>query len=201
LYDGDGFYINSTTTIKAIGVKSGYDNSDVVSALFSKKVGAPVINPSDRDFYDSVLITISTFTSDAKIYYTVNGSTPTAASILYDGDGFYINSTTTIKAIGVKSGYDNSDVVSASFKNLSQRANENLSNAISVKVYPNPATDYVTVESPANSTLLLYNSVGMLVYQGIDGNKKVSVASLPSGVYTLQVVSDKGVATQKIIKK
>ncbi|MDR0763364.1 MAG: chitobiase/beta-hexosaminidase C-terminal domain-containing protein, partial [Bacteroidales bacterium] len=202
LYGGSGFYINSTKTIKAIGVKEGFDNSGIVVATYSKsKVNIPVINPSERNFIDSLLITISTTTPDAEIYYTVDGSAPTTSSFLYDSSGFYINSTKTIKAIGVKGGYENSDVVSATFTKSPSSANENLSNAISVKVYPNPVTDFITVESPANSTLLLYNSVGVLVYQGVGGNRKLPVASMPSGVYTLKVVSDKGVATQKIVKK
>jgi hypothetical protein len=105
LYSSSGFYINSTTTIKAIGIKGNYKNSNIAVATYYKsKVSAPVINPSDRNFYDSVLITISTTTPGAEIYYTVDGSTPTTSSILYGGDGLYIKSTTTIKALGVKSG-------------------------------------------------------------------------------------------------
>ncbi|MDR2556690.1 MAG: T9SS type A sorting domain-containing protein [Bacteroidales bacterium] len=88
------------------------------------------------------------------------------------------------------------------FTTLPSSANEGQLNAISIKVYPNPATDEITVESPSNSTLLLYNSIGTVVYKSVTpGNKKLSVASMPSGIYTLKVVSDKGIATQKIIKK
>jgi hypothetical protein len=80
--------------------------------------------------------------------------------------------------------------------------NEKFVNAINVNIYPNPATDEVTVESPANSALFLYNSIGALVYEGItQGNKKLPIASMPSGIYILKVVSEKGVATERIIKR
>jgi hypothetical protein len=83
-------------------------------------------------------------------------------------------------------------------------ATEKVVNTLPIKTYPNPTTDELTVESPANSTLLLYNNAGILVYEGankVEGKKTISLVSMPSGIYTLKVVADKGVATQKIIKK
>ena len=182
--------------------------SDVTKEIFanaqrnvspSKQSATPTINPAISSFSDSVFVTITSLTEGAEIYYTTDGTAPTSASTLYTG-GFYINTTTTIKAIAVKNGYLDSEISTTTYtKEL--LATEKLSNAIKVKVYPNPVTDYVTVESPVNSTLFLYNSVGMLVYKGTGDNKKLSVASMPSGVYILKVVSDKGIDTQKIIKR
>ena len=58
---------------------------------------------------NSKKIQISTSTPQSQIYYTINNSTPTTSSTLYT-DIFQVESGTTIKAIGVKEGYENSDV-------------------------------------------------------------------------------------------
>ena len=73
---------------------------------------APVMSPYGGNFYtSSLLVTLSTATTGASIYYTTNGSTPSATSTLYSG-AISISASTTIKAISVKSGFPNSDVVS-----------------------------------------------------------------------------------------
>lgn len=58
---------------------------------------------------NSKKIQISTSTPQSQIYYTINNSTPTTSSTLYT-DIFRVKSGTTIKAIGVKEGYLDSDV-------------------------------------------------------------------------------------------
>ena len=58
---------------------------------------------------NSKKIQISTSTPESSIYYTLNNTTPTTSSTLYT-DIFQVESGTTIKAIGVKEGYLDSDV-------------------------------------------------------------------------------------------
>ena len=52
---------------------------------------------------------ILTSAEDVIIHYTIDGSTPTTSSTLYT-DIFQVESGTTIKAIGVKECYLDSDV-------------------------------------------------------------------------------------------
>ena len=53
-------------------------------------------------FTDSTEVTMSG-PEDAEIYYTTDGSTPSAQSTLYEG-GFVLSVTTTVKAIAIKDG-------------------------------------------------------------------------------------------------
>lgn len=53
--------------------------------------------------------------SGCDIYYTTNGNTPTKSSTKYNSSGITINSACTLKAIAYKNGYEDSDVLTASF--------------------------------------------------------------------------------------
>lgn len=52
---------------------------------------------------------------DAAIYYTIDGSEPTTESTLYT-EAIVVSKTTTIKAIAVKEGFVNSDVLTETYK-------------------------------------------------------------------------------------
>ena len=69
-----------------------------------------------------------------------------------------------------------------------------------VKVYPNPATDYLYIKSNLNYQSTLYNLAGQRVMQS--NAKTLNVVDLPSGVYLLQLKSENNsISTFKIIKK
>ncbi len=76
----------------------------------------PVL-PEDCEFEESFTVTISCDTEGADIYYTTDGSDPsvsTEAAAVYTGE-FEITDTTTVKAFAVKSGMEDSSVVSATY--------------------------------------------------------------------------------------
>ena len=69
-----------------------------------------------------------------------------------------------------------------------------------VKVYPNPATDYLFIKSNHNHQSTLYNVAGQRVLES--SSKQLNVIDLPTGVYLLQLKSENnGISTFKIIKK
>ena len=76
----------------------------------------PVITPNGGVFTNSVMVTISNTSPGALIYYTTDGTPPTAGSTLYTGP-FTVNSTVNVRAVAVEPGYVNSSVTSASFVN------------------------------------------------------------------------------------
>ena len=76
-------------------------------------VAAPTFSPAGGTYTSAQNVTISTTTSGALIYYTINGTTPTANSTLYTG-AIPVSSNMTIKAIAVKGGVS-STVVTATY--------------------------------------------------------------------------------------
>lgn len=61
-------------------------------------------------------ISLTTTTQDATIYYTLDGSTPTPASAVFNpANPIVITAAVTIKAIAIAEGYDPSSVLSAAY--------------------------------------------------------------------------------------
>jgi len=75
---------------------------------------APTFDPDGGDFKSAVLVHMTTRTTDAQIFYTLDGSTPTSDDSLYS-EPIRLNQSHTIKAIALKSGYEPSSVSSAEF--------------------------------------------------------------------------------------
>ncbi|HWQ55153.1 MAG TPA: chitobiase/beta-hexosaminidase C-terminal domain-containing protein [Bryobacteraceae bacterium] len=116
LYSGP-VSVSSTTTIKAMGHKSGMTDSTVTSATYTITLGvvaAPSLTPAAGTYLSAQTVTITSNTSGAEIHYTTDGSTPTSSSPLYTGP-VSVQSTATIKAIGYKSGMTESSVASAAY--------------------------------------------------------------------------------------
>jgi len=75
-------------------------------------VATPTFSPAGGSFSTAQSVTIATATAGATIRYTLDGSTPTATSLVFSGP-ITIASSTTVKAIGLKPGLSNSAVASA----------------------------------------------------------------------------------------
>ena len=75
---------------------------------------APTFSPVAGTYTSAQNVTISTTTSGATIYYTTNGTNPTTSSSVYSTP-IAISENTTIKAMAVKSGYNNSPIATAEY--------------------------------------------------------------------------------------
>jgi hypothetical protein len=109
--------VGTTTTINAIAVGGGYVQSPVASVVITivlPVTPSPLIAPAAETFCGSLPITLTDSNAGAAIYYTLDGSTPTPASILYTGP-FSITATTTVNAIAVASGDTASPVATATY--------------------------------------------------------------------------------------
>lgn len=95
----------------------GYDTfhlaaPDNIRAL--EKVATPTADPAAGAVVADSTVALSTSTAGAKIYYTIDGSTPTVDSTEYLS-AIVIDEAKTIKAIAVKAGMARSDVLTAAY--------------------------------------------------------------------------------------
>ncbi|HIZ76278.1 MAG TPA: chitobiase/beta-hexosaminidase C-terminal domain-containing protein [Firmicutes bacterium] len=110
------FTARSPVTIRAIGVKSSMSNSDVMVQSVSMSQAA---TPSSSYNSGSLLaagdsVSLFSSTSNASVYYTTDGSTPTTSSTKYTG-AIILNNDCTIKAISAGIGMQSSDVATFTY--------------------------------------------------------------------------------------
>ncbi|MCL2155695.1 MAG: chitobiase/beta-hexosaminidase C-terminal domain-containing protein [Leptospirales bacterium] len=111
--------ITGATTIKAIASKTGMNDSAVLAAAYTipapGTVAKPMVNLSGGTVAFGTEITLSTTTTGADIYYTLDGSEP-SSGILYSGPiTLDTSGTITLKAIAVKAGMNNSGILVAAY--------------------------------------------------------------------------------------
>ena len=118
-----GITINSACTLKAIAYKSGYEDSEVLTASYTiKEEPKPKLvlsaSPSSGQVSTGTTVTLTakadgSTVSGCDIYYTTNGTTPSRNNGTKYSSGITINSACTLKAIAYKSGYEDSEVLTA----------------------------------------------------------------------------------------
>ena len=79
-------------------------------------VTTPVISVPSDVFFETMNVELSHIDADAKIYYTIDGSTPTENSTLYT-EPFAINESSDVRVVAIKDG-SKSNVVEGNFKKI-----------------------------------------------------------------------------------
>jgi uncharacterized protein len=97
----------------------GSHTMDGASAPVETKVANVTATPAAGAVAAGTNVTLASATAATEIYYTTDGSEPTAASTKYT-QPITINGPITIKAIGVKSGLANSDVATFAYTILQE---------------------------------------------------------------------------------
>ncbi len=108
--------IERTTMVTAIAAGSGFAASAAASATYAipSRTAAPVIAPAAGSYSAEQSVRLSTSDPGATIYYTMDGSTPTADSAVYTKP-LKVWESATVNAIAIAPGLSASEVSSAAY--------------------------------------------------------------------------------------
>jgi len=103
--------INTATTINAIAIEDGWEDSEILTVAYTiPKAVTPTASKAEGTYTSVQSVTLTTTTESAKIYYTTNETNPTTSSTQYSS-AISVGATTTLKAIAVKDGWDDSEIL------------------------------------------------------------------------------------------
>jgi AraC-like DNA-binding protein len=139
--------VSQTTTIEAIAYESGLTDSTVSSGTYTLQNVTPTISVAAGTYYSAQTVTLSTPTTGATIYYTLDGTTPGAVSGLVYTAPLTISASSTLQAIAIQSGWSDSGIASAAYV---------------IAAMP-------TIVAPANQTIDLGGSTGALTFTTSNG--------------------------------
>jgi hypothetical protein len=155
----------------------------------------PVISPGTGSYTGAQFVSITDTTANSSIYYTTNGTTPTSASTPYTGS-FEVNSSSTVQAVAVASGYATSAVASSTYTLgaagapaqlafLVQPANTAINTAIapSVQVAIEDASGHIVSTASNSVTLALSPNPGSATLSG------TATATAVNGIATFSNLS------------
>jgi len=113
----------------------------------------------------------------------------------------FINGRAGVRSYNTHVQYDNFRVYTGSVSSSKEQIFDNTEN--SVLIYPNPATNDVTIQSGAGDRLKeieLYNSLGELVYTTKTYTEKhsIPIGQFPPGIYLLRL-NDRNQSSKKLI--
>ena len=179
------------------------DNDDIeFNTVVLDTVATPVItvNPLTNNM---VSVEITCATPGANIYYEIGQdiiTPPTEDGNLYENSFIYQDVHFYVLAIAVKEGMANSPV--ASYEHFPVGIREHEAN---VTLYPNPTADqcHISAENNIIRTVSVFDLNGKLIRQVEvnDQNVDLEMGALSNGTYFLQIVSDKGTTTKKVVRQ
>lgn len=145
------------------------------------KVSMPELT-ADGEFKDSKDVTITCDTEGATIYYTTDGSEPSANNgKIYTGT-ITIKETTTIKAIAVKKGLENSSVSSATYTKIKEDNNNPTPTVVDVTKAGRYTIDAqlwnAYSNQPSMGNVAFKDEIDLLISDG-KGNYTLNVATRP----------------------
>lgn len=213
------FTITQNISVRAMAVKTGLTNSGVSMANYVITnpivVDQPIFGLSPGPYPGPQVLSISSSTSGAQIFYTTNGNeprfdVPNSFTKLYSTP-ILVNQTMTIRAVAVLPNNIRSKTtvgtftIGSSFRIATEKQNPVL-DKFSLSIFPNPsangifnmdATDLVSeVEFELTSLDGRVLKMGKLNHE----NKTLDLTRYNSGIYILRVYQGRVLSTFRLIK-
>lgn len=168
------------------------NDNDIIAAPLEKVANPEFSFQLSGEFY---FMDITCATEGADIYYTVDGTDPDESSYHFTSQVPLYPEPITIKAVAMKEGMANSDIVTYYFVGLNDIDN-------TISIYPNPATDYLMVNGNINK-IEIFNNLGQLVKSEVvnNDNIRIDISNFVNGSYIIRAHSTNGVISTTFIKR
>lgn len=187
----DGVWTGSSSSVTLNASEHQVRVSKLVITLDDGSVASPTFNPAGGIIYGPTEVTINA-QAGATINYTLDGSTPTTSSAVYDNP-IQVTATTTIKAIATVNGVT-SDVASATYTMESATMVANIAAYAALTDDTNAGISNPVVVTYANSSnTYVKDATGYLCIYGNDLGGKYSKGDvIPAGFGGLKTTYNNG---------
>ena len=169
-YNGTPVTIQKNTTLKAVAYAVGYTDSDILTADYYVKLSLQASQESGTVEYLSEVM-LNADATDATIYYTTDGSTPSKTSFTYTKP-ITIDKSMTVKAIAYHDDYLASNILSRDYS----------IRTATISVTP----DASETLPPGTKIFLTANPSDCRIYYTTDGSEPTEAATL----YTTPIIAE-----------
>ena len=152
------------------------------------------VNPGSTHTYSVTAQPNCTYNwSDDITSWTISSADEHASEVNYNFAGFGTTGNITVEAV-------NGCGTGSSLSLTINPPNNVLENNNQISIYPNPAKNYVNIENAQNSSINIYNAIGVLVYTVNSKNEttKIDVSSFDAGIYFLEISNQNETVKQTI---
>jgi len=153
-----------------------------------QNVSLTLVKNEANEYTHSILLNNPTFGNDEISYWD---------NILKSIDNTVASTSFTVQT--GKQGFELSGTMSFTYSDVGVKTQEK----IGLKVYPNPVSDILFIESENFNTIKLYDMLGRkILAQSVNDKTEINISHLPNGIYIVAVFSEgKLMGNSKIIKQ